>query len=214
MRSILAALLLGATVTGATAGHVFTPTSGSSCSGSSKPQFNVWRCPGPGGFFAEYADEGNMVAVAIASKASSRRGAAATVSFRGSGKVFGDKLQWLVEDGKPQAAILRIWRTETSKEGTESEVQELRPRRRVNTPSSRPANPRPMSWPLPARAKHPPPPVRRNSRTLPAETFDAKVRVGARKASRITMATGMIYARSQARPSERQSRQHHAVICI
>jgi hypothetical protein len=125
MRSILAALLLGATVTGATAGHVFTPTSGSSCSGSSKPQFNVWRCPGPGRFFAEYADEGNMVAVAIASKASSRRGAAATVSFRGSGKVFGDKLQWLVEDGKPQAAILRIWRTETSKEGAESEVQEL-----------------------------------------------------------------------------------------
>jgi hypothetical protein len=125
MRSILAALLLGATVTGATAGHVFTPTSGSSCSGSSKPQFNIWRCPGPGGFFAEYADEGNMVAVAIASKASSRRGAAATVSFRGSGKVFGDKLQWLVEDGKPQAAILRIWRTETSEEGAESEVQEL-----------------------------------------------------------------------------------------
>ena len=125
MRSILAALLLGATVTGATAGHVFTPTSGSSCSGSSKPQFNIWRCPGPGGFFAEYADEGNMVAVAIASKASSRRGAAATVSFRGSGKVFGDKLQWLVEDGKPQAAILRIWRTETTKEGAESEVQEL-----------------------------------------------------------------------------------------
>ena len=125
MRSVLAALLLGATVTGATAGHVFTPTSGSSCSGSSKPQFNVWRCPGPGGFFAEYADEGNMVAVAIASKASSRRGAAATVSFRGSGKVFGDKLQWLVEDGKPQAAILRIWRTETTKEGVENEVQEL-----------------------------------------------------------------------------------------
>ena len=125
MRSILAALLLGTTVTSATAGHVFTPTSGSSCSRSSKPQFNVWRCPGPGGFFAEYADEGNMVAVAIASKASSRRGAAATVSFRGSGKVFGDKLQWLVEDGKPQAAILRIWRTETTKEGAESEVQEL-----------------------------------------------------------------------------------------
>ncbi len=125
MRSILAALLLGATVTGATAGHVFAPTSGSSCSGSSKPQFNVWRCPGPGGFFAEYADEGNMVAVAIASKASSRRAAAATVSFRGSGKVFGHKLQWLVEDGKPQAAILRIWRTETTKEGAESEVQEL-----------------------------------------------------------------------------------------
>src|SRR3982074_2001474 len=67
----------------------------------------------------------NMVAVAIASKASTRRGAAATVSFRGSGKVFGDKLQWLVEDGKPQAAILRIWRTETTKEGAESEVQEL-----------------------------------------------------------------------------------------
>jgi hypothetical protein len=65
MRSVLAALLLlGATATGATAGNVFTPTSGSSCSGSSKPQFNVWRCPGPGGFFAEYADEGNVVAVA------------------------------------------------------------------------------------------------------------------------------------------------------
>jgi len=126
MRSVLAAiLLLGTTVTGATAGNVFTPTSGSSCSGSSSQQFNVWRCPGPGGFFAEYADEGNMVAVAIVGKASPRRGAAATVTFRGSGKVFGDKLQWLVEDGKPQAAILRVWRTETSQQGVENEVQEL-----------------------------------------------------------------------------------------
>jgi hypothetical protein len=126
MRSILAALLLlGATVTGATAGNVFTPTSGPSCPGSSKSQVNVWRCAGPGGFFAEYADEGNMVAVAIASKASPRRGAGATMTFRGSGKVFGDKLQWLVEDGKPQAAILRIWRIEVSNEGAESEVQEL-----------------------------------------------------------------------------------------
>jgi hypothetical protein len=126
MRSVLAALLLlGATVTGAAAGNVFTPTSGPSCAGSSKPQFNVWRCPGPGGFFAEYADEGNMVAVAIAGKASSRRGAAATVTFRGSGKVFGDRLQWLVEDGKPQAAILRLWRIKTSQEGAESEVQQL-----------------------------------------------------------------------------------------
>jgi len=34
-------------------------------------------------------------------------------------------VQWLVEDGKPQAAILRIWRTETTKEGVENEVQEL-----------------------------------------------------------------------------------------
>jgi hypothetical protein len=126
MRSIIAALLLlGATVTGATAGNVFTPTGGSSCPGSSRQQVNVWRCPGPGGFFAEYADEGNMVAVTIAGKATRRRGDAATVTFRGSGKVFGDKLQWLVEGGRPQAAILRVWRMETSQEGAENEVQEL-----------------------------------------------------------------------------------------
>jgi hypothetical protein len=86
---------------------------------------SVWRCAGPAGFFAEYADEGNMVAVTIASKASPRRATAATVTFRGSGKVFGDRLQWLVEGGKPQAAILRVWRMETSQEGAESEVQEL-----------------------------------------------------------------------------------------
>ena len=66
-----------------------------------------------------------MVAVTISSRASPRRATAATVIFRGSGKVFGDKLQWLVEDGRPQAAILRVWRTETSQEGAESEVQEL-----------------------------------------------------------------------------------------
>ncbi len=66
-----------------------------------------------------------MVAVAIASKASRRRDPAATLTFRGSGKVFGDKMQWLVEDGKPQAAILRVWRIDASEEGAENEVQEL-----------------------------------------------------------------------------------------
>lgn len=126
MRLIAGIFLLGATMTSAMASNVFTPTSGHSCSGTEKPEFNVWRCPGPGGYVAEFSDEGNLVGVAIAKK-NSLRGPAITptVNFRGSGRVFGDKLQWIVEDGKPTAAILRVWRVQATDEGTESEVQEL-----------------------------------------------------------------------------------------
>lgn len=79
-----------------------------------------------GGYVAEFSDEGNLVGVAIAKK-NSLRGPAITptVNFRGSGRVFGDKLQWIFEDGKPTAAILRVWRVQATDEGTESEVQEL-----------------------------------------------------------------------------------------
>jgi len=53
------------------------------------------------------------------------RAFATGTTWRGAGKVFGDKLQWIVEEGRPAAAILRIWRVETDKDGVDTEVQEL-----------------------------------------------------------------------------------------
>jgi len=49
----------------------------------------------------------------------------AAANWRGTGKVFGDKVQWVMQDGKPGAAIIRIWRAEGSEEGSNQEIQEL-----------------------------------------------------------------------------------------
>jgi hypothetical protein len=45
-------------------------------------------------------------------------------NWRGSGKVFGDKLQWVMQDGRPGAAIIPVWRVNITKDGAEREVQE------------------------------------------------------------------------------------------
>jgi hypothetical protein len=126
MRSSFVALLITVgTITSAAAGSVFAPTSGPSCPGTSKLEFNVWRCPGPGGYVAEFSDEGNMVSVAIAKAPLRGRALTPTATFRGSGKVFGDKLEWIVDNGRPTAAILRTWRVDASDDGVEKEIQEL-----------------------------------------------------------------------------------------
>jgi hypothetical protein len=126
MRSGFVALLMTVgTITSAAAGSVFAPTSGPSCPGTSKPEFNVWRCPGPYGYVAEFSDEGNIVSFAIAKAPLRGRMLTPTATFRGSGKVFGDKLEWIVDNGRPTAAILRTWRVDTSDDGTEKEIQEL-----------------------------------------------------------------------------------------
>ena len=41
----------------------------------------------------------------------------------GAGKSFGDKVQWVVRDGRPKAAVLRIWRRKGPDDDTE--IQEL-----------------------------------------------------------------------------------------
>jgi hypothetical protein len=39
--------------------------------------------------------------------------------------VFGEKLQWRINNGRPVAAILRVWRTDTKSDGQERELEEL-----------------------------------------------------------------------------------------
>src|SRR5882724_10489726 len=47
------------------------------------------------------------------------------ITWRGVGRVFGDKLQWRINNGRPVAAVLRIWRTDTKSDGQERELEEL-----------------------------------------------------------------------------------------
>jgi hypothetical protein len=46
-----------------------------------------------------------------------------TSQWLGAGKVFGDKVQWIVRDGAPKAAVDRIWRRKCPQD--ENEMQEL-----------------------------------------------------------------------------------------
>lgn len=86
---------------------VYTPTYGATCKDFSKEEFGDWICPGPAGYVAHFSDEGNLASVSIGpGPAADGRGG---LEIRGSGKVFGDKLQWIVVDGVPRAAVLRLW---------------------------------------------------------------------------------------------------------
>jgi hypothetical protein len=104
--------------------YVYTSTHGSACSGRSREGVNQWRCPGPGGYVAEYADEGNVVGIAIWQPAT-RRVSPRAVSWPGAGRVFGEKLEWRLKNGQPHAAILRIWRLATDAGGNDRELEEL-----------------------------------------------------------------------------------------
>lgn len=90
----------------------------------SRDGFNQWRCPGPAGYVAEYTDEGNIAGIAIWRR-NARRASPPAVSWRGAGRVFGDKLEWRLRDGQPHAAILRIWRLVTDANGRDHELEEL-----------------------------------------------------------------------------------------
>jgi len=103
---------------------IFTLTSGSTCKDRSPAEFGSWRCPGPGGYVAEFGDEGNIVGVSIWLPHRGKR-AARAVTWRSAGRAFGEKLQWRMSDGRPVAAVLRIWRTDTKSDGQERELEEL-----------------------------------------------------------------------------------------
>lgn len=104
--------------------YVYTDTHGPSCTDRSREGFGRWRCPGPNGYVAQYADEGNIAAIAVWLPTRQRQ-STTSVSWRGAGRVFGDKLEWRMTAGVPIAAILRVWRTASMADGREHEVEEL-----------------------------------------------------------------------------------------
>jgi hypothetical protein len=105
----------------ALADTTFTAASGPSCKDDSKPEFGLWTCPGPAGYAARFGDEGNMVSLTLApARAIDRAGP--TAQWRGAGKAFGDKVQWIMRDGVPRAAVIRTWRRP---DDDEREIQEL-----------------------------------------------------------------------------------------
>jgi len=107
---------------------IYTPTSGSACHDLSKPEFGDWVCPGPGGYVAEFTDEGNVAGLSIFSR--SRAKERLTTQFRGAGKIFGDKMEWHVLGGVPKSAVLRMWhRDENEREIQTLEVFLLEPHR-------------------------------------------------------------------------------------
>ena len=110
----------------ASASNIFLPTSGPSCLDRSKDSFGLWRCPGPAGYVVEFGDEGNMVGMGFAKAPLRGRSTRFVANWRGAGKVFGDKLQWVMQDGKPGAAVIRVWRVDTDKDGHDHEFQELK----------------------------------------------------------------------------------------
>jgi hypothetical protein len=101
----------------------FTPATGPGCKDQSKDGFGLWTCPGPAGYVVRFADEGNIVSLSIAPRRAIEKLQGPTAQWRGAGKVFGDKMQWIMRAGVPRAAVIRTWRRPDDKD--DGEVQEL-----------------------------------------------------------------------------------------
>ena len=124
MRLVIAfATALALAGTGSAFGQTpFTPATGPACKDQSKEGFGLWTCPGPAGYVVRFADEGNIVSLTIAPRRSIDNVQGPTAQWRGAGKAFGDKVQWIMRAGVPKAAVIRTW----SRIGDdEREVQEL-----------------------------------------------------------------------------------------
>jgi hypothetical protein len=120
-RTAIIVTLLSLLAGTALADTVFTPAKGPKCKNESKEGFGQWTCPGPAGYAVRFADEGNIVSLSIA-RARSIEKAPSTTQWRGAGKVFGDKVQWVIRGSVPRAAVIGTWRR---KDDDESELQEL-----------------------------------------------------------------------------------------
>ena len=105
----------------ALADTAFTAASGPKCNDESKPELGLWTCPGPAGYVARFADEGNMVSLTLAPAGSIAK-ARPTAQWRGAGQAFGDKVEWIIRSGVPRAAVIRTWRRP---DDDEREIQEL-----------------------------------------------------------------------------------------
>ena len=65
---------------------------------------------------------GCIVSLTIAPRCAIEKVQGPTAQWRGAGKAFGDKVQWIMRAGVPRAAVIRTW----SRVGDdEREVQEL-----------------------------------------------------------------------------------------
>ncbi|WGR67892.1 MULTISPECIES: hypothetical protein [unclassified Bradyrhizobium] len=100
----------------------FTPATGPGCKDESSDQFGQWTCPGPAGYAIRFADEGNIVSLTIAPRRSLEKRQGPSAQWRGAGKAFGDKVQWIMRAGIPKAAVIRTWHRQGD---DESEIQEL-----------------------------------------------------------------------------------------
>jgi hypothetical protein len=123
-----AAAVLLLSITASQAAVIYTPTNGPTCHDHSKPEFGDWTCPGPGGYVARFTDEGNLASVSIGPGPRAKHRLA--TQLRGSGKIFGDKIEWHVVGGVPKSAVLRMWyRDESETEMHTLEVFLLEPGR-------------------------------------------------------------------------------------
>lgn len=121
MIAFVAALALAAPGT-ASGQTPFTPAKGPACKDQSKEFVGAWTCPGPAGYVVHFFDEGNVVSLTIAPRRSIDKLQEPTAQWRGAGKVFGEKVQWIMRAAVPKAAVIRTW----SRVGDdEREVQEL-----------------------------------------------------------------------------------------
>jgi hypothetical protein len=119
------ALTIASTAAANAAQSLYTTTRGPACKDGSNAHFSVWRCPGPAGYAAEYSDEGNLASIALWLPGRTSRRATTSVVWRGSGRVFGDLLEWRIDRENPVAAILRIWRIDGSSPGGSEPKEEL-----------------------------------------------------------------------------------------
>lgn len=109
---LVVAIVLGISgVHGALAQTKFTPASGPACKDESTDELGLWTCPGPAGYVVRFADEGNIVSVTIAPRSGIEKVSGPTAQWRGAGKSFGEKVQWIMRAGVPRAAVIRTWRT-------------------------------------------------------------------------------------------------------
>ncbi|MHC2619238.1 hypothetical protein ACVIW2_001270 [Bradyrhizobium huanghuaihaiense] len=122
-RELAVAIVLGISgVHGALAQTKFTPATGPACKDESTDELGLWTCPGPAGYVVRFADEGNIVSVTIAPRRGVEKVSGPTAQWRGAGKSFGEKVQWIMRAGVPRAAVIRTWRRVDE---DEKELQEL-----------------------------------------------------------------------------------------
>ncbi|MET4278815.1 hypothetical protein ABIB68_007196 [Bradyrhizobium sp. F1.2.2] len=112
LKTILAGWILSTAPAFGSDTSVYTLTAGAECVDRFREQLGGWNCPGPAGYSAKFFDEGNLAAVVI--QPPGRGDRSRGYAWRGAGKVFGDRVEWLLTGGAPHAAILRIWRAEGS----------------------------------------------------------------------------------------------------